>query len=67
MVVTPYNEQCDRLRIPSHKQLVQEHIVTMVVKTMEPYVLPSIAQCVIATTTFDLSMSKIGFNTFVSR
>jgi hypothetical protein len=36
----------------------------MLVKEMERYVLLAIAQCTIATTSFDPWMFKIGFNTF---
>jgi hypothetical protein len=37
----------------------------MLAKVMKMHVLLAIAQCATTTTTFDLWMSKIGFDTFV--
>jgi hypothetical protein len=36
----------------------------MVAKTIENYVLPTLNDCITITTSFDLWMSQIGFNTF---
>jgi hypothetical protein len=46
--------KCDRIRFPSCKQLVWEHIPNMLAKVMEMHVPPTITQCVATTTTFDL-------------
>jgi len=46
------------------KALVYEHIPTLFAKTMEWYVLPVIASCTTASITFDLWMSRVGFDTF---
>lgn len=48
----------------TRRQLVQEHIPNVLAKTMELYVLPAIATCATPTITFDLWMSRAGFDTF---
>ncbi len=57
--------QCDIFRFPSSKQLVQQHIPNTLAKMMKMHVLLTIAHYIVTTTTFDLWMSKIGFNRFV--
>jgi hypothetical protein len=42
---------------PNQKQMVQHHVPSLVVKTMEQYVVPILKSCV--TITFDLWMSKL--------
>ena len=49
---------------PSRKQLVREHIPTMLAKTMDRYVLPLINSCQTASITSNLWMSRIGWDTF---
>jgi len=48
---------------PVSFSLVPKHLVLMQ-KTMEVYVLPAIGQCAIVLTTFDLWMSRSGYDTF---
>lgn len=55
----------DRMRFPSHKLLVQEHIPNMLTKLIWCNVLQTIAQCATIIASFDLQMSKIRFDTFV--
>jgi len=45
--------------------MVRKHILLMMLKTMEDYVLPTLITCVIVSITFDLWMSKTNFDTFV--
>ena len=49
---------------PSRKQLVREHIPAMLTKTMDRYALPLISSCQTASITFDLWMSRTGWDTF---
>ena len=49
---------------PSRKQLVREHIPAMLTKTMERFVIPLITSCQTASITFDLWMSRTGWDTF---
>ena len=49
---------------PSRKQLVREHIPAMLTKTMDRYVSPLIDSCQTASITFDLWMSRTGWDTF---
>ena len=49
---------------PSRKQLVREHIHAMITKTMDRYVLPLISSCQTTSITFDLWMSRTGWDTF---
>jgi hypothetical protein len=53
-----------QVQFPSHKQLVHEHFHALLCKTMEVYMFPTIGQCAIVTTTFDLWMSRLGYDTF---
>jgi hypothetical protein len=48
----------------NYKQLVQHAIPSLVVKTMEQYVILTLDSCVITTTSFDLWMSRYGHDTF---
>ena len=52
------------MKFPTQKALVHEHIPALLAKTMERYVLPAIASCTTASITFDLWMSRAGFDTF---
>lgn len=56
--------QYGKVRFRFCKTFVQEHIPNMLVKVMEWYLLPNLAQCVIVTTFFDLWMFKTKFDTF---
>ncbi len=56
--------QNGKVRFPIQKQLVKDHIPLMLAKTMDRYVLPTLAQCDIATVTFKLWMLQMGFDTF---
>ena len=53
-----------KVKFPTRKALVHEHIPALLAKTMERYVLPAIASCATASITFDLWMSRAGFDTF---
>ena len=53
-----------KVKFPTRKALVHEHIPALFSKTMEQYVLPAIASCATASITFDLWMSRAGFDTF---
>jgi hypothetical protein len=58
--------QCDaKLDLPSQRSLVRKHIMLMMLKIMEDYVLLTLTTCVIVSITFDLWMSKTNFDTFV--
>ena len=56
--------QDPKVKFPTQKALVHEHIHALLAKTMERYVLPEIASCATASITFDLWMSRVGFDTF---
>ncbi len=43
---------------------MEEHILSMLQKTMDTYVLLTLFSCVTSSVTFDLWMSQSGFNTF---
>jgi len=53
------------MSIPSCKIFVQEHISSMLTKTMKRYVFPLLGRYVITTITFDLWMFKTRFHIFV--
>jgi hypothetical protein len=40
-----------KIHVPTHKHLVKKHILSLLSKTMETYVLPTLGNCVIATFT----------------
>ncbi len=46
------------------KQVIQHAIIELVTKTIEKYVMPALQFCIIATTSFDLWMSKSRHDTF---
>jgi hypothetical protein len=52
------------MKFPTLKALVHEHIPALLAKTMERYVLHAIASCATTSITFDLWMSRVGFDTF---
>jgi len=57
-------QHCDyKCVFPSQKQLINEHLPTMLVETMEKHVLPTIAKCATTTTSFNLWMYKFGYDT----
>jgi hypothetical protein len=56
--------KCDRIKFPSRKYLVQEHIPNMLAKVMKMHGLLAIVQCATTTITFELRTSKIDFDTF---
>jgi len=57
--------QCDsKINFPSRRSLMRVHIPNMLAKTMELYVLPSLSACATASITFDLWMSRAGYDTF---
>ena len=56
--------QAPRVVFPSRKQLVEDALPAMVTKTMDRYVLPSLASSVTASASFDLWMSRGGVDTF---
>ncbi len=47
-----------------HKQLIHEHLCVLLHKTMEVYMFLAIGQCATLTTTFDLWMSRLRYDTF---
>jgi len=49
----------------NHKQMVQHAILSLVVKTMEQYVILTLDSCVIAITFFDLWMSRFGHDMLI--
>ncbi len=53
-----------QVRLRSCKQLVYEHLLVLLQKTMEIYVIPHIDKCETMTTTFDLWMSRSRYDTF---
>lgn len=56
--------QNPRIVFPNQKQMVQHTILSLVVKTMDHYVMPALDSCVITTTSFDLWMSRYEHDTF---
>jgi len=54
---------CGQVQFPSCKQLVCEHLLALLQKIMEIYVIPDIDKCE-TMTTFDLWMSRLGYDTF---
>lgn len=56
--------QCGQVIFPSRQLLVDEVFPSMVAKTMDRYILPSITKCVTPIASFDLWMSRGGFDTF---
>jgi hypothetical protein len=50
--------QCGKVVFPSKDQLVYDVLLNMVTKTMEKWVNPKLAKCIMCTTTFDLWMSQ---------
>jgi hypothetical protein len=58
---------CDaRVVFPTRSQLVNEHIPNLLATTMERYVYPLINNCEIVTVTFDLWLSRAGYDTFAA-
>ncbi len=58
------HEQNGKVCFLIQKQLVKDHIPLMFIKTMDHYVLPTLAQCDITIVTFNLWMLRMGFDTF---
>jgi hypothetical protein len=56
--------QNPRVQFPNQQQMVQLAILSLVVKTMDKYVLPALDFCVMTNVSFDLWMSTSGHNTF---
>lgn len=56
--------QNPKLLFPSRRSLVREHLPNMVGKTMEKYVLPLLNNCDTVSISFDLWMSRVGYDTF---
>jgi hypothetical protein len=56
--------QNGKFHFPIPKQLVKDHILFMLAKTMDRYVFPTLAQCDTAIVTFDLWMSQMSFDIF---
>jgi hypothetical protein len=56
--------QCGRVTFYNKRQFNSEVILSMVGKTMECHALPTFIDATIITTTFDLWMSRRGFDTF---
>jgi hypothetical protein len=57
--------QCGQVTFPSRQQLGNEVIPSMVNKTMEHHVLPTLANAITVIATFDMWMLRGCFNTFV--
>jgi hypothetical protein len=55
---------CGQVQFPSRKQFVYEHLLDLLQKTMEIYVILDIDKCETMTTTFDLWMSRSRYDTF---
>ena len=53
------------INFPSRKALVREHTPVMLERTMDMYVRPTIASCAPAIITFDLWMSRCGYDTLL--
>jgi hypothetical protein len=49
----------------NHKQMVKHAIFSLVVKTMEQYVILTLDSCVITIIFFDLWMSRFGHDMFI--
>jgi hypothetical protein len=59
--------RCDaRVVFPTRNQLSKEHIPQLLATTMERYVYPIINNCDTVTVTFDLWMSRAGYDTFAA-
>lgn len=59
--------RCDaRVVFPTRNQLSKEHIPQLLATTMERYVYPVINNCDTVTVTFDLWMSRAGYDTFAA-
>lgn len=43
-------------------QFVSKNILNIIVETMDTYVLPLLVKCATTSVTFDVGMSKIGFD-----
>ncbi len=56
--------QCGQVTYPSRQQLSNEVILSMASKTMEDHVFPTIVNATTITSTFDMWMSRKGFDTF---
>jgi len=54
-----------KIKFPTHKQLMKDHIPSLFAKTMEYYVLFALMKCTTTSVTFDLWMNKTRFDTFV--
>ncbi len=57
--------QNPQVQFSNNKQMVQHAIPSLVAKTMDKYVLPTLDSCVPVTTSFDLQISRFGHNTFI--
>jgi hypothetical protein len=55
---------CGQIQFPSQKQLVLEHLLILLQKIMVTYVFLATTQCATMTTTYDLWMLKLGYDTF---
>jgi hypothetical protein len=55
---------CPKIVFPSKKQFSNELLPILVEKTRQLYVLPTLANCHFAITSFDLWMSKAGHDIF---
>jgi hypothetical protein len=59
--------RCDAgVVFPTRSQLVNEHIPNLLATTMERYVYPLINSCETVSVTFDLWMSRAGYDTFAA-
>ncbi len=57
-------QQCGRVQVPSHRQMVIEVLLDMVEKTKEICVIPTFTSYNICTCSFDLLMFCVNFDTF---
>jgi len=55
---------CGQVRFPSHKQLVCEYLPILLLIIMEVCMFLAISWCVTVITTFDLWMSRLGYDIF---
>jgi len=53
-----------KVKFPTCSQFVSKHLFDMVAKTMDKYIQPLLAKCESTSITFNLLMSRIGYNTF---